>query len=226
MSFHKLANVLAIMWTCIWTAKCWGVGEETVKAGCGSVEACQLQGVDTIIASPLKYNATQYRIWTRTAVVNVQVDVLFSLLRQRWRAGFSDKVSTNIQHDKLHGSRATVLNCITLYRCFFSNDNEQPKHVILSACQMCSQRTWPARMWCCQSLPKSINCTNRGRHTIWQQPWKTNSNYFWEKRVFTQLLLYTKKIHAVNICQCQKWQKNITEETEHVSPNQVFVYSH
>lgn len=44
MSFHKLANVLAIMWTCIWTAKCWGVGDETVKTGCGSVEACQRLG--------------------------------------------------------------------------------------------------------------------------------------------------------------------------------------
>lgn len=123
---------------------------------------------------------------------------------------------------------AGLLYWIALYctGVFFSIDNEQPKHVILSACQVCSQRTSPARMWCCQSLPKSINCTNRGRHTIWQQPWKTNSNYFLEKRVFTQLPLSTKEIHAVNICQCQKWQKNITEETEHVSLNQVFVYSH
>lgn len=42
--FHKLANVLAIMRTCIWTAKWWGVGEETAKVDCGSVEARQLQG--------------------------------------------------------------------------------------------------------------------------------------------------------------------------------------
>lgn len=50
------------MWTCIWTAKWewWGVGEETVKADCGSVEARQLQGVDTITATPVKYNASEY----------------------------------------------------------------------------------------------------------------------------------------------------------------------
>lgn len=31
----------------------------------------------------------------------------------------SNTVSANIEHDKLHGSRATALTCMTVCRCFF-----------------------------------------------------------------------------------------------------------
>ncbi len=79
-----------------------------MKADCGSVEARQLQGVDTITATPVKYNATKYSSSAINTVVNVQfkADVLSSSL----------KVSTNIEHCKLHGSRIcikpTVSDCI------------------------------------------------------------------------------------------------------------------
>lgn len=51
-----------------------------MKADCRSVEARQLQGVDTITATPVKYNATEYSSSVINTAVNVQfrVDVLFS----------------------------------------------------------------------------------------------------------------------------------------------------
>lgn len=108
-------------------------------------------------------------ISVQNAVVNAKMDVIFSSSDNDGELGFLTK-STQILN--VHGSRifrkVTVLNYISLYSCF-SIDNRQPKHVILSACQMCSQRTWSAWMW---------GCTNRGRQALWEEPWKINSNFF------------------------------------------------
>lgn len=160
------------MWSCIWTAKWWGVGEETVKADCGSVEARQLRGwgggggLDTITATPVKWNATKYS-------------------SSSWRA---------------------------------------------STCQLCSERTRAARVWCCQSLPK-MNKLHKQRKTYTATALENKQQLF--------LMLAESSVCSLNCCCLQKkteavninshWERNHkrtqTEETEHVFTNQVYVYS-
>lgn len=77
-------------------------------------------------------------ISVQDAVVNAQMDVIFFLLRQRWGAGYTQILNMTIC--MAAGFVERLLNCYTLYSCF-SIDNRRPKHVILPACQMCSQTT-------------------------------------------------------------------------------------
>lgn len=155
MSFHKLANVLAIMWTCIWTAKCWGVGEETVKTGCGSMEACQRLGgghnnciTFRIPKSILNLHESRCRECSSGSVIFPPQTKMKSWFPTQFQQilNMTSFMAAGLLHWHAWQSAGVFLGV------FFQIDNRQPKHVILSAIQLCSQRTRWAGMQCCPPL--------------------------------------------------------------------------
>lgn len=198
MSFHKLANVLAIMWTCIWTAKCWGVGDETVKTGCGSVEACQRLGgghnnciTFRISKSILYLYESRCRECSSGSVIFPPQTKMKSWFPTQFQQILN--MTSFMAAGLLHWH---AWQCADVFLVFFSRTITD--NLNMSSCQQfsCVRKEHDERGCNVASSPKSINCTNRERHKMWQQPWKINSNYFWGKRVYTQLPLSTQTIRC------------------------------
>lgn len=212
MSFHKWANVLAVMWTCIWTAKRCEEWErkncERRLWECGGPPAGEWGGgVDTIIASPEKKNAILYSVCARTSVLNVKQDVFSP--QTETESSFSRQISDVTTLMAGFVARLTQLDRIT--RCLIQSSavvlwvgffpSKSIANILnMSSCQRvrCVRREHDRPGCSAASLSqKSINCTNRERHTTWQQPGKIRSNYFCARSA----AVVFKKETPINICQ-------------------------